>query len=159
MIEIQLLKTYDPNNKITKTASACATLQGILKEDTSLLDPTVTIDATRAVWAPNTNVFTPNYAYIPAFERYYFIKDIVQKSNDLFEVHMHVDTLHSWASGLLAAPCIVSKNQNNFNLYLNDPNYKCFQNDHVIITKGSGGFPIERSCFVMTIFGDKEYNS
>ena len=159
MIEIQLRKTFDPNNKVEKTSSACATLQGILKEETSVLDPVITVDVSSASWETETNIFTPNYAYIPDFGRYYFVKDIKQKSNDLFEVSLHVDVLHSYASGILSAPCIVAKNQNNFNLYLNDPNYKCFQNDYVLITKGSGGFPIQNSCFVLTIFGDKEYAS
>lgn len=158
MIELKLLKTNDPNNKVVKSYDEIATINGVLKNNTSVINPVITIDATSVNWGQN-NVFTPNYAYISTFGRYYHIKDIKSISNDLFEISMHVDVLMSWASGLLSSPCIVARNENNFNLYLNDPNYKCFQNDYVLINKASGGFPIDSSCFVLTIFGDKEYNS
>ena len=159
MIELQLLKTNDPNNKVTKTTSGIVTLNGALKDDTSVLNPTIRIDIKNVSFPQGTNIFTPNYAYIPAFGRYYHIKDIVCVNNTIFEISMHVDVLMSWNSGLLNSPCIVARNSNNFNLYLYDPNYKTFQNDHVLITKASGGFPIENSCFALTIFGDKEYAS
>lgn len=161
MIEIQLLRTNDPNNKVVKTTSALtdSTVNAVLKASTSIIDPVITIDVSAITWKTGANVFQTNYIYIPTFGRYYHVKDIKSISNDLFEISLHVDVLMSFSSGLLASPCIVSRNQNNFNLYLNDPNYKCFQNDYVLITKGSGGFPIENSCFVMTIFGDKEYAS
>lgn len=156
-ITLELLKTHDPNNKIVKSTSGVATLTGVLKDDTSVLNPTIRIDTKNVSFATGTNIFTPNYASIPDFGRYYHIKDIVQINNTIFDVSMHVDVLMSWSSGLLAAPCIVARNQDNFNLYLYDPNYKTFQNDHVLITKATGGFPIENSCFAVTIFGDKEY--
>lgn len=156
MIEFKLLKTNDPNNKVVKSYREVATINGVLKNNTSVINPVITIDATAVNWG-NDNVFTPNYAYIAAFGRYYHIKDIKSISNDLFEISLHVDVLMSWSAGLLASPCIASRNQNNFNLYLNDPNYKCFQNDYVLITKATGGFDTATSCFVLTIFGDKEY--
>ena len=157
MIELQLLKTDDPNNKVTKTYSGVATLNGALKDDTSVLNPTIRIDTKNVSFETGTNIFTANYAYIPAFGRYYHIKDIVCVNNTIFDISMHVDVLMSWNSGLLNAPCIVARNQNNFNLYLYDPNYKVFQNDRVLITKATSGFPIDYSCFALTIFGDKEY--
>lgn len=163
MIELHILKTNDPNNKVTKSYSSLvnndAAVSGVLKNNTSVLNPVITVDVSAISWKQGFDIFSTNYAYIPAFGRYYHVKDIKAISNDLFEISLHVDVLMSYSSGLLASPCIVSRNENNFNLYLNDPNYKCFQNDYVLITKGSGGFPIENSCFVMTIFGDKEYSS
>ena len=159
MITLSLLKTNDPNNKVTKATTTIVTLSGVLKENTSVLNPVITVDITGVSFPTGTDIFTANYASIDVFGRYYFIKDITVISNNIFEISMHVDVLMSWSSGLLAAPCIVARNQNDFNLYLMDPNYKCFQNDRVLITKASGGFPIENSCFALTIFGDKDYGS
>ena len=156
-MNITLYRIDDPNNKVVKNTSdtSIGSMSGVLKEDTSLLNPSIIVDATAA----NINVHRANYAYIDAFDRYYFIKDIITLSNDLFEIVMHVDVLNSWANGLKAAPCIVARNQNDFSLYLMDSNYKCFQNDYVLITKATGGFPIDEARFVVTIFGDKEWGS
>lgn len=156
-INLTLKKTSDPNNKISKTSTDIVTLSGVFKDDTSMLNPVIKVDITGVQFPQGTSIFTPNYAYIDAFGRYYFIKDITQINDKIFEISMHVDVLMSWSTALQAAPCIVARNQNDFNLYLNDPNYKCFQNDRVLITKATGGFPIENSCFALTIFGDKDY--
>lgn len=143
---IDFCTTADPLNKITKSLSAGVSKTGTLKDPTNVIDPVVLVE------------FDPtgyNYANISAFGRYYFIRDIRNVSNYLWEVHMHVDVLMSYAAQIKASQCIVAKNENRYNLYLNDPNYKCYQDDIVLINSFDGGIPNDQSTFVLTCFGEK----
>lgn len=136
----------DPMNQIDKNIGSATTKTGTLKDGCNVIDPVILV-------AFNPTGF--NYAFIGEFGRYYFMRDIRNVSNDLWEVHLHVDVLKSFASQIKASQCIVAKNANRYNLYLNDPNYKCYQDDYVLINELSGGFPIDQSTFVLTCFGDK----
>ena len=61
----------------------------------------------------------------------------------------------TYKNGIINAPCIIAKSSNRFNMYLNDPSYKCYQNNYVFIRNFSNGFPIEQSHYVLTVMGDK----
>lgn len=135
--------TTDPTNAITKSYTTVADLTGTLREASSVLDPVILV-------AYDATIASCNYCYIPDFGRYYFINDKISVKNGLWELHLHVDVLMSYASGIKAAPCIVAKSASNFNLYLADPNYKAYQNDHVIINNFPSGFTLANTSFVLT---------
>lgn len=140
----------DPENRIDKSPSFTYELTGNFRENVSVLDPVVVVESAN-------NLSTCNYAYIAEFSRYYYIKDVIILSATLYELHLHVDVLYTYSSEIIAAPCIVSKSANTFNMYLNDTNYKCYQNNHVLINTFPDGIPINKSKFVLTVFGDKEW--
>ena len=154
---IDILNTTDPNSKILKnTTGVYSAVSCTLKEDCSLMDPVVLLDFTG-----HENVLTANYARLykeddASIGKYYHIRDVKILSNNLVEISMHVDVLMTYASGLLNCPCIAAKNQSRFNLYLNDPGYKCSQQDYVLINEFPDGFHMSASHYVMTIFGDKK---
>lgn len=147
MITIDLLNTSDPINKVRKSTSAYASFTGDLKENCSILKPVVTVKHTGAILA--------NYAYISTFDRYYFVDDVTILTNELQQIKLSVDPLYSHAAGLLACPCIVAKNQSDFNLYLNDSNYKCLQYPILMAVQFPRGFDLDLSKFVLTLIGDK----
>lgn len=132
-----------PNNQLVKDFSEVTTLSGVLRENSPILDPVITVEY-------DSTIATCNYAYISDFGRYYYINDKVSIKNGLWELHLHVDVLMSYAAGIKAAPCIVAKSASNFNLYLADPNYKAYQNDHVIINNFPSGFDLANTSFVLT---------
>lgn len=152
MATLKIGSTADPENRIDKTATWSATLTGTFKDNVSVLDPVVLVES-------STNITGYNYAYIEEFGRYYYIKDIIVVNNVLYELHLHVDVLKTYQNQIIAAPCIVSKSANTFNMYLNDDRYKCYQNNHVLINTFPDGIPINKAKFVLTIFGDKEWQS
>lgn len=140
----------DPENRIDKSPSFAYDLTGNFRENVSVLDPVVVVESAN-------NLSGCNYAYIEEFSRYYYIRDIVILSATLYELHLHVDVLYTYSSEIITAPCIVAKSANTFNMYLNDTNYKCYQNNHVLINTFPDGIPINKSKFVLTVFGDKEW--
>lgn len=87
-------------NKINKNISNLLTLSGNLKEETSILNPVVLIEI--------EDPAEYNYAYIPEFNRYYFINDIVSVRNGIWRISMTVDVLMSFKSSILNVPVIVS---------------------------------------------------
>ena len=65
---IVFMYNNEPMNKIGKTPETKFTLEGTLKEESSIVDPVILIE--------KDNPIEANYAYIAEFERYYYIKDI-----------------------------------------------------------------------------------
>lgn len=148
MFQIQLIYNNEPMNKISKNVdNVINTLEGSLRDESSIVDPVIMIES--------ENPITANYAFIPAFNRYYFIRNIEVVRTNLWRLTMHTDVLRTFSEGILGSPCIVAKSSNRFNMYLNDSNYKCFQNDYVSVQRFPSGFDYGDRCYVITIFGDK----
>ena len=145
---IQFMYNNEPMNKISKSPEALFTLEGTLKDESSVVDPVILIE--------HENPVNANYAYISVFNRYYYIKDIECVRSGLWRVHMHTDVLKTFSDGILDSPCIVAKSSSRFNLYLNDADYKCLQSDIIAIKDFPSGFDLTDSMFVAAILGDKE---
>jgi hypothetical protein len=143
------MKSSEPKNCINKQPSTVATLSGSLKDGASVTDPVVLVEL--------ADLPAANYAQIPEFNgRFYYIKDIVNVANTLWEIRLHVDVLKTYASAIMNAPCIVAKTaSNNFNLYLPDPNFKCQQNDIFAIQAFPEGFytDADHVFYYLTFFG------
>lgn len=153
MVTLKIGTCSDAENRLDKSPTFPneLVLSGTLKNNTSILDPVILVET-------STNLSGNNYAYIQEFNRYYYIKDMIVVGASLWELHMHVDVLKTYCNGIVAAPSIISKSANTFNMYLNDPMYKCYQDNHVIVRNFPSGFPIEDSRFVLTVLGDKEWS-
>ena len=153
MVTFNIGTCADPSNRVDKspTFPSALHLSGTIKESTSVLDPVILVETSE-------NLSGCNYAHIPELGRYYYIRDIVVIGTNLWELHLHVDVLKTYSAGIIAAPSIIAKSSNTFNMYLNDPMYKCYQNNHVIVKNFPSGFPIEDSRFVLTVLGDKEWD-
>ena len=126
--------TGEPN-ALDKTYTVTNTFDGTLRDKTSIMDPVVLFQT-----EPVTSV---NYMYIPAFGRYYFINDIQVKNNQLWEVYGHVDVLKSFATEIRNWYAIVERAENQYNLYLNDPEFQVEQRPQIQLLKFPAGF--ERS--------------
>jgi hypothetical protein len=113
-MEIQLCVNNSEVNKINKVLTDSISLQGTLRNETSVVSPEILIEI------ENPSGF--NYAYIPEFGRYYFITDMVSVRNNLWRVLMNVDVLESFKSQILSQNCIIEKSTLGFDLYLPDEN-------------------------------------
>lgn len=113
-MEIQLCVNNSEVNKINKILSDSISLLGTLKDETSITNPEILIEI------ENPSGF--NYAYIPEFNRYYFINDIISVGNNLWRISMHVDVLESFKNEILSQNCIIEKSTLGFDLYLPDEN-------------------------------------
>ena len=106
---------------------------GTLREDCSIIDPVIKMSAV------GTYLLTSNYAYISDFGRYYYITNIVCVG-DLFEVHMHVDVLMSFRGDIRTNNAVVSRQQKQYNLYLQDGVFKTYSQPHYEIKQFGTGF-------------------
>lgn len=122
---------YTNNSEITKVRKSItelATYTGTLRENTNLLTPTILLDSSADI------VLQSNYAYIQEFGRYYFVGDITIVNDSLYQVPMRCDVLMSHADDILRQRAIIARQENQYNLYLNDTMFKTYQ-DPIIITK------------------------
>ena len=102
-MDIVLGVTLDERNKLNKTFSNTVTYTGILKEETSIINPSIVIEA--------VNLSQYNYMYIPEFGRYYFITDIVSIKNNLWRINGVVDVLMSFKNSISNCPIILSNTE------------------------------------------------
>lgn len=87
-MELTLYVNHSEKNQLGKLLDSGLTLLGSLKDETSIINPVILIQA--------DNVSGYNYAYIKEFDRYYFIDDIVSVRTGLWKIKLSVDVLESF---------------------------------------------------------------
>lgn len=143
--EIILQKNNSENININKDISNILTLSGTLKNQTSIINPSIIIEANLA------DITTCNYLTIPSFNRSYFITNIESLRNNLVEISAHVDVISSFKNEILANTAIVKRQENNWNLYIDDGIFKSYQNPIVITKAFPSGFTTQE--FVLAVAG------
>lgn len=146
-IKLTLGYTTSDANVVDKNFTAVGTeVTAIIKEDTSIIDPVFLLSGTPATYALCNYVQTTNFG-----SRQYFIRKIVTAGNGMIEVHCHCDVLSSFATPLKNLDAVIERQENDFNLYLDDGSFKVYANPHVITKEFSAGF--STPCFVMGLWG------
>ena len=130
MFSIILYYCKTENNRMDKTEylQKIASIQGNLREQTSIINPSITIelndqiikgliehkdivvddneipvktdDYFHIVIKYRKKVLSANYLWIPQFDRYYFIDDITSVTNTLWRIDCSVDVLMSFKKDL-----------------------------------------------------------
>lgn len=108
---------------LDKELVGAVTLTGTLKNNTSVVNPVIEIHSNVAL--------TGNYMHIPAFNRYYFVTDIVSIRTGLWNVTGHVDVLMSWKTAIRQQRAAIARNENSYNLYLNDDKFQVTANPRI----------------------------
>lgn len=115
-MQINLFTCNAENERINKTNFIANrfVMAGTIKNSTSVIDPVIIIE--------KTNPSQYNYMYIEEFKRWYFINDIVNINNKIWEIHAHVDVLYTYYNDIANTQCIIDKSENfnNSNLYYDD---------------------------------------
>ena len=131
--------------RLSKDITNILTVSGVLKEDTSIIDPVIMIECDL-----NT-VKNCNYMTISTFGRSYFVKNIRSIRNGLVEFSCHCDVLSTFASEIRENTAIIKKQENDWNLYLNDGSFKVYQNPLVLTKEFPSGFTTQE--FVLAVAG------
>lgn len=131
--------------RLTKNVDTIMTVSGELKTETSIIDPVIIIECDLNA------VKNCNYMTIPAFGRKYFVNNIRSIRNGLVEFSCHSDVLSSFASEIRGNTAIIKKQENDWNLYLNDGSFKVYQNPNVLTKSFPSGFTTQE--FVLAIAG------
>ena len=143
--DINFQINHSEKNKLDKSITDIITLNGVLKNETSIIDPVILIEADL------TTLVNCNYMTIPVFGRSYFVTNIRSIRRNLVEVSAHVDVLSSFASQIRNNVAIVRRQENNWNLYLNDGVFKVYQNPMVLTREFPNGFSTFE--FVLAVAG------
>ena len=142
---LTLYKNNSEQNAVTKSLTQVQTMTGTLRNGTSIIDPVILVSDV-------TDISGVNYCKIDEFNRYYFINNIKSVNNNLWELSCHVDVLQSFATEIRAQSGIVERQENYFNLYLNDGNtFQVYQNPQIATIKFPAGFT--DPCFIIAIAG------
>lgn len=111
-MEIVLYVTGSEKNAITKQLQNGIELSGTLRNESSVINPSILIQI--------DNPSQYNYCFIPDFNRYYFITDIVSVRNNLWRINMSVDVLMSYQLEILNLDVIVSDESSpDYEMYMN----------------------------------------
>lgn len=96
-----------------------------------------------------------DYAYIPAFNRYYFLNDLQVVNGNQFKLFLESDPLMSFRQGILNSSCIAKRSTSNINPEIED-NQAAFKNiPKRIHFKMAEGFTPSATgwCYVLTLGG------
>ena len=144
---ISLFKTASENNRVVKTLTDEKQLSGELRNQTSVLNPSIIIES-------SDNISTYNFAYISEFGRYYYITDIMSIRTNCWVVSMRCDVLMSYKDEIRSMNVILNNTQETgLSNYLSSPNWvnlvktktdiktfpKCLSNEGEFILITAGG--------------------
>lgn len=114
---ISLFKTNSENNRVVKTLTDEKQLSGELRNQTSVLNPSIRIESA-------DNISAYNYAYISEFGRYYYIIDIVSVRTNCWVVSLRCDVLMSYKDEIQGLNVILDNTQETgLSNYLSSPNW------------------------------------
>ena len=142
---IVLQNNKSERERVTKDIETIATCSGTLKAETSIIDPIILIECELS------DVINANYMTIESFGRSYFINNIRSIRSGLVEFSCHVDVLSSFADEIKSNSAIILKQENRWNLYLNDGSFKVYQNPNVLTKAFPSGFTTQE--FVLAVAG------
>lgn len=134
-MEIKLYKNLSENNVIGKTLTQIKSVEANLKNDVSVINPTLVLNYT-------ANILESNYCFIPKFNRYYFIDEIIPITGDRCIVKCRVDVLESFKDDIKSLTVILDKSQSIYksNKYLDDGSFIVENKDFNTIHNFPNGF-------------------
>lgn len=97
---IKLYRTRSEKNSISKSLQSELSLEGTLRDETSIKNPVLRV-------VGDTSIVSYNYVYIESFSRYYFVNDIRSVRTGLWELYLTVDVLMSFKTEILGCVGII----------------------------------------------------
>ncbi|MDN6641392.1 MAG: hypothetical protein L0L04_02945 [Staphylococcus equorum] len=104
-MECYLYHTTDPENKVNKQLEQIALRNIHLKRDESQESPHIKLRTFEEV--PQVN-----YIYIPNFKRYYFVTEIENLNNQIFDFYCETDVLMTYKEPILNGTATITKTKN-----------------------------------------------
>jgi len=98
---LKLYNTSDSNNTIGKTLTDEETFDITFKGEFDIINPIILLKSDTPI--------LKNYAYIPEFNRYYFIISIQIQSNKVYELFLECDVLETYKEDILASKGLVTR--------------------------------------------------
>lgn len=149
---IRLMVNNSASNVADKDFTTLDTLTGVLRNETSVINPTIRIEA------DVNDIATCNYFYIPQFHRYYFVTGDGIRSirNGLVEISGHTDVLTTALKLGTLTDCmgITKRQEQMWNLDINDGFFKVYQNPIVTTELFPQGF--NSFSYILAVAGSEQ---
>lgn len=133
---IKLQTNNSPSNFLDKEIVDVVDVTGFLRQGTSIVNPAIIVDSPLA----ESFISKINYMYIEDFKRYYYVNEITTTQNHLWRIAAHVDVLMSFKDQIRANQGIISKQRDNWDLYLDDGTFRSDQDPLIQIRTFPAGF-------------------
>lgn len=113
-VQVIIYNSVAEENRVDKTAylTQIASMNCNLLDTTSIIAPVLTVEL--------SHFPTCNYAYIPTFNRFYFVRGITSVRTGLWEVILSVDALMTYKDGILSTTAFVDRNEYESSPYVVD---------------------------------------
>lgn len=145
-MNIKIQRNESDDRAFNKSITNVANLSGYLRDGSSVIDPVIMVEG------DISTIASCNYMTIPEFGRSYFITNMESVRNNLVRITGHVDVLTTYRSAILANTGIVRRQQNLWNLYLDDGSFKVYNNPIVLTRAFPSGF--STMSFILAVAGD-----
>lgn len=110
-MRIDLFICKDDNNVVDKTLESVHHFHNAqLKDDFNVLGGSLIMPVEYSDY---------NYCFIPSFNRYYFMKNIILDGNRMM-CDLSIDVLMTYKDEIKELECIIGRNRNIFNRYISD---------------------------------------
>lgn len=143
--DIKLQINNSEPNRVKKDITDVITVSGTMRAGSSVMSLSVTVQG------DISTITGINYMTIPAFERSYFVTDIVVDSNNLLQIHGKVDVLSTYSEQILNNSAIIQRQESKWNLYLDDGVFQTYQNPDIVTKPFPSGFNTME--FVLAVAG------
>lgn len=144
-VELKIQCNLSEKNRVTKVVSTLFELEGTLRHETSIIDPVF------IVAGDMDDYIGVNYCTVADFGRSYFVNNIRSVRTGIIELTCHVDVLSSFADSILENTAIIHRQENHWNLYLNDGSFRVYQNPIVLTKAFPSGFSTQE--YVLAVAG------
>lgn len=143
-----MLVTFYQNNSDARQVSKSITplankINCNWKENTSIVNPVIYVSKVIL-----ENYASCNYMFIPEFNRYYYISNIVLEAGNILRITAYVDVLMSNRSDIGGIRCIIARSETVNNKYFVDP--MCPVRTKRAIKYIPIGQLVQNKCYIMT---------
>ena len=145
-MNIKIQRNESDDRAFNKSITDIANLSGHLRDGTSVIDPVIMVEG------DISTIAACNYMTISEFGRSYFITNMESVRNNLVMVVGHVDVLTTYKDAILANSGIIRRQENLWNLYLDDGSFKVYNNPIVLTRAFPSGF--STMSFILAVAGD-----
>lgn len=114
-MNVTLMTTMSDKRELNKSLRTIGNADCHIKDGTSIIDPIIIISKSTF-----DNVKQLNYAYIPDFNRYYFVNNVTVDTAQTMAIEMHVDVLYTYRAGIKNISTLIVRQENVYSDYLVD---------------------------------------
>lgn len=115
----------EPEKAVKTFSQTTLSMNVTLKSDCSLKNPVFVVQS-------SADIGQFNYLSAPELGgREYFITEVVSVANNRWEVHCETDGLSTWWNQIKTNRAVIRRQQNMYNLYLDDPDFVTYNYDRI----------------------------